>query len=478
MTMVITVQCPSCATSFPVDPRKIPEKGVKVRCSFCSAIFRVERPAEAATPPPPPPVVEAPPEPVVVTPQEPAQPAYEAPPEPVASEPAPEPPPPPAAPEPVVDEPPHFGAPVVAAPPEPPVEAPPEPPVEAPVETAGETPAETPMEAPPRDPFADWRSETSTEPVEPAQEAAGDFYATSEAAADTASGDLSAAMDEAVEAVTETPPPVEESEEAAARAELARGPVDEWIMETEDDVGAGGLDVERLDTIDAAVEGGREDTTLTEVPGFRPIAQPEPELPPFDVPPFDVPPASAEEPEAREVPPFDTPMPSDVPSDAFAAPPAPPMPPQAPPVPEPPVVPELPPEPPAAPPPSLGSTPYVPEAPEAPVPPKVPEPAPPAAPSAPSAGGTTGVGAFTFGKRDPKDKARRLARVLVSDMIMYNPERHERALANGTLKEDFEDEIRKSWKEYVEQVGEEIAQGNDFWTDALNDVLAKGQRVF
>jgi len=89
-----------------------------------------------------------------------------------------------------------------------------------------------------------------------------------------------------------------------------------------------------------------------------------------------------------------------------------------------------------------------------------------------------GVGAFTLGKRDPKDKARRLARVLVSDMIMYNPERHERALANGTLKEDFEDEIRKSWKEYVEQVGEQMARENDYWTEALNDVLAKGQRVF
>jgi hypothetical protein len=119
-----------------------------------------------------------------------------------------------------------------------------------------------------------------------------------------------------------------------------------------------------------------------------------------------------------------------------------------------------------------------PEAPAAPEPeafvPFVPEP--PVAPKPPVA--TSGVGAFTFGKRDPKDKARRLARVLVSDMIMYNPERHERALANGTLKEDFEDEIRKSWKEYVEQVGEEMAQGNPFWTDALNDVLAKGERVF
>jgi hypothetical protein len=88
------------------------------------------------------------------------------------------------------------------------------------------------------------------------------------------------------------------------------------------------------------------------------------------------------------------------------------------------------------------------------------------------------VGGFTFGKRDPDDKARRLARVLVSDMIMYNPERHEQALSGGTLKEDFEEEITKSWKEYVEQVGGEMAAGTTYWTDALNEVLAKGQPIF
>jgi hypothetical protein len=94
---------------------------------------------------------------------------------------------------------------------------------------------------------------------------------------------------------------------------------------------------------------------------------------------------------------------------------------------------------------------------------------------APAAGGT-----FRFGKRDPTDKAKRLARVLVSDMIMYNAERHRNALENGTLTKDFEDEIDKSWKEFVEQVGPEVADGpgRDFWRDALNDILAKGERVF
>ncbi len=65
-------------------------------------------------------------------------------------------------------------------------------------------------------------------------------------------------------------------------------------------------------------------------------------------------------------------------------------------------------------------------------------------------------------------------------MIMYNAERHQNALAEGTLVADFEEEIDKSWKEFVDQVGEEMAngEGRQFWTAALNDILAKGEQVF
>ena len=104
-------------------------------------------------------------------------------------------------------------------------------------------------------------------------------------------------------------------------------------------------------------------------------------------------------------------------------------------------------------------------------PPEVPADPEPASPA---------VQGFTFGKRNPTDKAKRLARVLVSDMIMYNAERHQAALTAGTLLQDFEEEIDKSWKEFVEQVGEELAagEGRQFWKQALNDILAKGQEVF
>jgi predicted Zn finger-like uncharacterized protein len=85
---------------------------------------------------------------------------------------------------------------------------------------------------------------------------------------------------------------------------------------------------------------------------------------------------------------------------------------------------------------------------------------------------------FQFGRRDPHEKARRLARVLVSDIITYNPERYLRAVENDTLAEDFDEEIRKSWTEYVEQVGSEIARETTYWREALNDLLARGRDVF
>lgn len=165
------------------------------------------------------------------------------------------------------------------------------------------------------------------------------------------------------------------------------------------------------------------------------------------------------------------------PTESVAAPPAAGAAPEAEPVAAPPA------EPPPLPPPSLPEPSPVAEPPaETPIP-DVPEPpvaeAPPEPPAAPEPAEAPASG-FRFGKRDPTDKAKRLARVLVSDMIMYNAERHATALENGSLKEDFEEEIDKSWKEFVEQVGAELAEGEGraFWTEALNDILAKGEQVF
>src|SRR3989449_3284845 len=70
-----------------------------------------------------------------------------------------------------------------------------------------------------------------------------------------------------------------------------------------------------------------------------------------------------------------------------------------------------------------------------------------------------------FMVQDPKQKARRLARALVSDLVVYHPEKRQQGLRDGTLPQLFKDEIEKSWQEYVEQVGADMAKGTPFWRD-------------
>ena len=80
--------------------------------------------------------------------------------------------------------------------------------------------------------------------------------------------------------------------------------------------------------------------------------------------------------------------------------------------------------------------------------------------------------------QDPKQKARRLARALVSDLVVYHPEKRQQGIRDGTLPSVFKEEIEKSWQEYVEQVGPDLAKGTTFWIEALNEILAGGGKVF
>lgn len=95
---------------------------------------------------------------------------------------------------------------------------------------------------------------------------------------------------------------------------------------------------------------------------------------------------------------------------------------------------------------------------------------------APAAPGKRPVNPFLA--NDPNLKARRLARALVSDMIAYLPDKREEGLREGTLKALFREEIKKSYEEYVEQVGQDFAESTTHFSEALNDLLAGGQKLF
>jgi len=77
-----------------------------------------------------------------------------------------------------------------------------------------------------------------------------------------------------------------------------------------------------------------------------------------------------------------------------------------------------------------------------------------------------------------QDRARRLARVLVSDILCYNQDKRDQALVDGNLMTVLGDEIKKSWELYKEKVGPEVAKSTDYFKEALNEILADGQKVF
>ncbi len=117
-----------------------------------------------------------------------------------------------------------------------------------------------------------------------------------------------------------------------------------------------------------------------------------------------------------------------------------------------------------------------------------------APPSAPEPGGaeapfsTRNVVPLTMGTPIPEglspeerarhEKARRLARVLASDIAIYNREKKDRGMADGNLVAVLGYEIKKSWETYKERVGADFANSTPYFRDALNDLLAEGKKIF
>lgn len=80
--------------------------------------------------------------------------------------------------------------------------------------------------------------------------------------------------------------------------------------------------------------------------------------------------------------------------------------------------------------------------------------------------------------RRDKERARRLARVFVSDILEYNREKRDRGLASGDLMSVLGPEIKKAWEAYKEKVGCDLVECTDYFRDALNDILANKQKIF
>jgi len=81
-------------------------------------------------------------------------------------------------------------------------------------------------------------------------------------------------------------------------------------------------------------------------------------------------------------------------------------------------------------------------------------------------------------EEDSVTRARRLARVLASDMVVYNKDLVEKARRDGSLPEVMSAEIERSWQLWKSRFPDEGLNRLDVFRNALNDILAGGMSAF
>lgn len=81
-------------------------------------------------------------------------------------------------------------------------------------------------------------------------------------------------------------------------------------------------------------------------------------------------------------------------------------------------------------------------------------------------------------EEDETMRARRLARVLASDMVVYNRDTVEKARSDGSLPVLLKAEIDRSWQLWRTRFPELSETGVEIFRDALRDVLAGGGEDF
>lgn len=73
---------------------------------------------------------------------------------------------------------------------------------------------------------------------------------------------------------------------------------------------------------------------------------------------------------------------------------------------------------------------------------------------------------------DP-ERARRKARAIVSDVLVYNPEKLKEGIENDSVFEVLEGAIEEGRELYNSMIAPEVLQSTNFYDQALVDVLVK-----
>ena len=71
------------------------------------------------------------------------------------------------------------------------------------------------------------------------------------------------------------------------------------------------------------------------------------------------------------------------------------------------------------------------------------------------------------------DEARRLARTILSDILLYNQAKVKEGIERDSLFDVLTEELTEGKKYYESMVDQDIRQANNFFNEAVVDVLIK-----
>jgi hypothetical protein len=76
-------------------------------------------------------------------------------------------------------------------------------------------------------------------------------------------------------------------------------------------------------------------------------------------------------------------------------------------------------------------------------------------------------------RKDPHERAKRLARLIVGDIVLYNQDKIAEGIKNDTLFQVLEKELEVGRKYYEKNVDPAVAAQTDYFNLALVDILVK-----
>jgi hypothetical protein len=77
--------------------------------------------------------------------------------------------------------------------------------------------------------------------------------------------------------------------------------------------------------------------------------------------------------------------------------------------------------------------------------------------------------------KDPHERAKRMARLIVGDLVLYHKDKIAEGIRNDTLFEMLDHELKEGREYYDKNVDPKVRAESDYFNQAIVDILIKGR---